>query len=178
MMRVFPIPTALALTLVCVPAAAEVVDLPIGGFQIVHETVVPGAPDAVYDEFTGDVSGWWDHHMSEEPAALVIEARPGGHFYEYFDESGQNGVIHATVIYAERGRKLVFDGPLGMNGHPLSIVTTCEFALEGPGRTRVTVTCRAAGELQEGWPEAVDGVWHHFLIERFRPYMESLAHGG
>ena len=176
MMR--PMSIALLLSWVVAPAAAEVRELPTGGFETVHETVVPGTPDAAYDEFTGDVSGWWDHHMSDEPAALVIDARPGGHFYEHFDESGENGAIHATVIYAERGRRLVFDGPLGMSGHPFSIVATCEFTAEGADRTRITVTCRAAGELQEGWAEAVDGVWHHFLIEQFRPWMEALAHGG
>lgn len=159
-------------------ARAELRELPTGAFETVHETVVPGTPDTVYDEFTGDVSGWWDHHMSEKPAALVIEARPGGHFYEWFDEEGHDGVIHATVILAERGRRIVFEGPLGMNGHAFSIVSTCEFSAEGADRTRVKVTARAAGEMQEGWAEAVDRVWHHFLIEQFRPWMEALAHGG
>ena len=38
---------------------------------------------------------------------------------------------------------------------------------------RITVTCNGAGQLREGWAEAVDRVWHHFLIERFKPFVES-----
>lgn len=166
------------LLLLALPARAEIVELETGGFEIVHETVVPGTPDAVYDEFTGDVSGWWDHTMSDQPARLVIDARPGGHFYEHFDESGENGAIHATVIYAERGKKLVYRGPLGFNGHPLELVVTWELSPVSADRTRVKVTCRGEGELQEGWAESVDDVWHHWLVERFRPWMENLAFGG
>jgi hypothetical protein len=164
--------------LAAVPAPAEIVDLRTGGFEVVQETVVPGTTDAVYDEITGDVSGWWDHTMSDDPARLVIDARPGGHFYEHFDEAGENGAIHATVIYADRGKKLVFRGPLGFSGHPLELVVTWELTADGVDRTRVKVTCRGEGELQEGWAEAVDDVWHHWLIERFRPWMENLAYGG
>jgi hypothetical protein len=164
--------------LAAVPAPAEIVDLRTGGFEVVQETVVPGTTYAVYDEITGDVSGWWDHTMSDDPARLVIDARPGGHFYEHFDESGENGAIHATVIYADRGKKLVFRGPLGFSGHPLELVVTWELTADGVDRTRVKVTCRGEGELQEGWAEAVDDVWHHWLIEQFRPWMENLAYGG
>ena len=63
----------------------------------------PGDPLFVYDHLTGDISGWWDHSFSENPYRLYIEARPGGGFYELFNESG-DGAKHATVIYAERGR--------------------------------------------------------------------------
>ena len=34
-----------------------------------------------------------------------IEPRPGGGFIEIFDDEG-NGVLHATVIYADRGKLL------------------------------------------------------------------------
>ena len=158
-------------------AVAEVTDLPTGGFEISHEIVVPGTPETAWDEFTGDVSGWWDHTHSEAPAELVIEGRPGGQFYERFDERG-NGAIHADIIFADRGKKLVMDGPLGFSGHPLDLVCTIEFTPEGADRVRVKATCRAAGELQEGWADAVDRVWHHFLVEQFKAWMEDLAHGG
>jgi len=171
-------PILLLLLILAAPAHAEVTDLPTGGFEVVHDTVVPGTPEAAWDEFTGDVSGWWDHHQSEDPAKLVIEPRAGGDFYEWFDEDGESGAIHARVIYADRGRKLIMVGPLGFAGHPLDLAITVEFAPEGADRTRVTVTCRGVGEVQEGWGEAVDQVWNHFLIEQFRPWMEALAHGG
>jgi hypothetical protein len=36
--------------------------------------------------------------------------------------------------------------------------------------TRVTVKVRAFGEIQEGWPAAVNGVWQHFRPERYTPW--------
>jgi hypothetical protein len=27
--------------------------------------------------------------------------------------------------------------------------------------------------MEESWPSAVDNVWHHFLFEQFKPYIES-----
>ena len=168
----------LILLILAAPAGAEVTDLPTGGFEVVQEAVVPGSPDTAWGEFTGDVSGWWDHSQTRSPARLVIEGHVGGQFYEWFDEEGKNGAIHATVIYADQGRKLVFDGPLGFSGHPLALVVTIEFVADGPDRTRVTATCRGAGEVQEGWAEAVDQVWYHFLVEQYQPWMEALAHGG
>lgn len=171
-------PILLALLLVASPAAAELTGTNSGSFESVHETVVPGTPETAWAEFTGDVSGWWDHSHQPEPARLVIDGFVGGHFYEHFDDTGKNGAIHADIIYADAGRKLVMDGPLGFNGHPLQLTVTIEFAPEGIDRTRVSVVCRGAGQLEEGWAEAVDRVWNHFLIEQYQPWMEALAHGG
>ena len=173
-MRLIPI----ALLLIAVPASAEWKEIPTGGFESVHEAVVPGTPETAWAEFTGDVSGWWDHTHSGNPAKLVIDDFAGGHFYEHFDEGGKNGAIHADIVYADAGRKLIMVGPLGLTGHPLDLSITIEFAAETANRTRVTVTCRGAGQLEEGWAETVDGVWHHFLIEQYVPWMEALAHGG
>jgi hypothetical protein len=36
------------------------------------------------------------------------------------------------------------------------------------------LSVHAAGEMEEGIPAIVESVWHHFLFERFKPYMESL----
>ncbi|HUP00152.1 MAG TPA: hypothetical protein VM737_01310 [Gemmatimonadota bacterium] len=103
-----------------------------------------------------------------------IDSRPGGGFTEIFDESG-DGVEHARVITAHRGALLRFEGPLGFSGRALTIVHTLAFEAAGDS-TRLTLTVRGAGELEDGWSEAVDRVWHHFLIERFKPYVESGRH--
>ena len=76
------------------------------------------------------------------------------------------------MIYAERGKRLTFEGPLGFSGHALDLVVTYEFTPEGDG-TRIKVICNGEGQVEEGWPEAVNGVWAHFLVERFKPYVES-----
>jgi hypothetical protein len=31
----------------------------------------------------------------------------------------------------------------------------------------------ASGHVEKGWPETVDSVWNHFLVERLKPYVES-----
>ena len=166
---------ALALFAAALPAAAEHEPLEVGAFSVTHELVLPGAPDVIYDAITGDLSGWWDHSFSDEPASFVLEPTPGGGFWEIFDDSG-DGVRHATVIYAERGKWLRFDGPLGLSGKALQMVHTYKFTPVGEDSTRLEVTVRAAGEMTAGWAETVDGAWHHFLFERFKPYVEAGKH--
>lgn len=56
---------------------------------------------------TGDISGWWDHLFSERPLKFYIDLKPGGGFFEVYDESG-DGVKHATVTVAERSKMLRF----------------------------------------------------------------------
>ncbi len=163
-----------------VPAAdrpAEAIET--GGFTFTFERTVPGTPRVTFDALTGDISGWWDHTFSGNPYRLYIEPRPGGGFYELFNESG-DGVRHAVVTAAERGALLRFEGPLGLAGHALHMVATYELAevgLEGTS-TNLKVTVHAAGEMQDGWAKTVEDVWHHFIDERFVPYMEAGGRAG
>ena len=150
-----------------------------GGFEFSFQRTVPGTPRETFDALTGDIGAWWDHSFSGSPHRLYIEPRPGGGFIEEFNESG-DGVRHAVVTAAERGVLLRFEGPLGLAGHPVYLVTTYELAevgLDGTS-TNLKVTVRAAGELQDGWAAAVEGVWHHFIDERFVPYVEAGGRSG
>lgn len=162
----------LLLAILTLPAArAEVVSESATGFVLTQEVTVPGSPTEAFDLFTGDVLPWWDHHVSESPKALYIEPKPGGGFYEIFDEEG-NGALHATVTVAERGKLLRLSGPMGLSGYAIEMVQTLEFeAVEGG--TRIALSLRAMGQVEEGWPAVVDKVWHHFLVERFKPYAEE-----
>ena len=150
-----------------------------GGFAFTFERTVPGTRRETYDALTGDISGWWDHTLATTPVRLYIEPRPGGGFYEIFNESG-DGVRHAVVTAAERGVLLRFEGPLGLAGNALFMVATYELAEVGNEgtSTNLKVTVHAAGEMQEGWAEAVEDVWHHFIDERFVPYMEAGGRAG
>lgn len=156
-------------------AQTENHELKIGGFSIRHQLTLPGTPEEIYDAITGDISGWWDHSVSEKPSKFYIEPKPGGGFYEIFNESG-DGVRHATVILANRGKLLRFDGPLGLSGNAIQMVHTYEFEPVGSDSTLLKLTVNAAGQIEEGWQELVDKVWHHFLFERFKPYVESGKH--
>ena len=155
-------------------ANAEVTTRSDRGFTIVHTLALPVTPEAAYDAMTGDISGWWDHSFSDKPAKFYIEAKPGGGFYEIFDATG-DGVLHATVIYAQRGKLLRFRGPLGLSGEALDLVMTYQYEPVDDGCV-VTLTVKAAGDIEEGWAVAVDGAWHHFLFEQLKPYVESGKH--
>ena len=154
---------------------AENHELKVGGFSLTHQLTLPGTPEIIYDAITGDISGWWDHTFSEKPAKFYIDPKPGGGFYEIFDESG-DGLQHATVIYADRGKLLRFDGPLGLSGYAIHIVTTYEFESVGSDSILLKFTLNAAGQMEKGWANVVDNVWHHFLFEQFKPYIESGKH--
>jgi hypothetical protein len=151
------------------PAGVE--QLPTGGFAFRQEVVLPVDPVRAYDYFNGDISAWWDHSFSEKPRKLYIDARPGGGFYEIFDEQG-NGAQHAVVIFAQRGKRLTLRGPLGLSGSALDMVFSLEFRPDARG-TLLVMQARAAGQLEAAWGESVAGVWQHFLVERLLPYVQQ-----
>ena len=146
-----------------------------GVFSFEHKLLLPGTPEIIYDAITGDISGWWDHSFSESPYKFYVEAKPGGGFYEIFDESG-DGVLHATVTAAQRGKLLRFVGPLGLAGTAINLVCTYNFKAAGADSTELSLSVHGSGEMKEGTPELVDKVWQHFLFERFKPYIESGKH--
>jgi hypothetical protein len=143
---------------------------PYGAFAFADSVTVSLSPGEAFDRFI-DVNEWWDHRIDPSSSRFYIEARPGGGFFEIFDESG-NGVRHATVILVKRGETLRMRGPLGLTGFALDMVYTIRFQDVGDG-TRVTLDVRGAGELEEEWPALVQRVWHHFLVERYRPYAQG-----
>ena len=83
---------------------------------------------------------------------------------------------HAEVIFAQRGKLLRFDGPLGLSGHALQMVATYELAPAGADSTRLDFSAHVSGEYEDAWPATVDGVWRLFLFERFKPYVEAGKH--
>lgn len=144
-------------------------------FSFTKEVVLPGSPEEIYDAVTGDISGWWDHSISKNPKKFFIEPKPGGGFYEIFYDEG-NGVLHATVIFASRGKMLRFDGPLGLTGRAVQIVTTYEFEKTEVDSTTMKVTVNGFGQMELGMPAIVESVWDHFLFIRLKPYIESGKH--
>ncbi len=173
MRKTIPTVALLVAAAVLIPcrAAAEIAPAEVGAFSIVNSVTLPCSPLEAYDAMTGDISGWWDHHLSAEPAALLIEPRPGGGFREEFGD-GEDGVRHAVVIHADRGVRLTMEGPLGLSGFAITMVTTYEFTAVGDG-TKVTVTANLSGQIEPGWDEAVDRTWRHFLNDRLLPYVKG-----
>lgn len=149
--------------------------LPTGTMLVKFDVTLPGTPEEIFDAVTGDVSGWWDHTFSSKPYRLYIEPRPGGGFYEIFDRDG-NGVRHATVTYAHRGKLLRMEGALGLTGLAVTAVHSMVFTPVGSDSTTIGFEMHASGEMPPATQPLVDGVWRHFLIERFKPYVESGKH--
>ncbi len=141
-------------------------------FSFEKKVTLPVTSDTLYDIVTGDISGWWDHKFNDNSIGFYIEPKPGGGFYEIFNEKG-DGVLHANVIYAERGKLLRFDGPLGLSGKAIQIVTSYQFKSVGTDSTLFTVSVHAAGEVEPGIPDIVEKVWSHFIYERLKPFVES-----
>jgi len=155
------------------PVIAGIEPLEVHAYKISHELTVPGNPEETFDALSGDISAWWDHSFSEHPKALFIEPKPGGGFYELFDDAG-NGVKHATVIAADRGKLLRFEGPLGLSGKAVLLISSYELSPAGVDSTHIKFELHGIGELDDALAKIVDHVWYHFLFERFKPYTEGL----
>lgn len=160
------------------PSGAATRELPDGveafaprGFVVRKEARVPCTPEEAYDAFTGDISPWWDHHFSPTPTRFVIEPRPGGHMLELVDERG-DGIVHAEVTCAVRGRRLVFRGPLGTHGRATDMVHDLVFRPDGE-ETVVALQVHCLGEFDDAGVAAIDRVWDHFLADRFVDYVAS-----
>ena len=156
-------------------ATAGVEPVATGAYRVEFAVVLPGTPEAIYDAITGDISGWWDHSFSPKPRRLYLEPKPGGGFYEIFNDRG-DGALHATVIYAERGKQLRFEGPLGLSGRAVQNVVTYTLSPEGADSTRLGLSVHISGEIDQATAVTVEKVWRHFLVERFAPYVQAGGH--
>ena len=156
-------------SLLCATAFAQPTAFTPHGYSFTDSVMLPVSPDSAFDAMTGDVSPWWDHHMSEHPVALVIEPKPGGAFYERFDNQG-NGAKHATVTYADRGKRLRMEGPLGLAGDAILHVVTWDYEAR-PGGCMVKLTCNMEGQIDEKTATLVQKVWHHFLYDGIQAYL-------
>lgn len=156
------------------PAADAAPGLPLASGTTELTMTVKGTPEEVFDAMTGEISGWWDHGFAEKPKSRFIEAKPGGGFYEWFDGQG-NGVLHARVIYADRGKLLRMSGPFGFSGHASETVVSWKYEAAGES-TRVLVTANYAGQMEPAWDAAIERVWRHFVVDRFKPWYEKGEH--
>ncbi len=110
---------------------------------------------------------------------MYIEPKPGGGFYEIFDDAG-NGALHATVTYAMRGKALQFTGPLGLATlkAPVHMTHSFDFEAAEDGKTRIELRVAAVGEIPDGMGAIVQRAWDHFLDEQFVPWVSGAAAAG
>ncbi len=141
-------------------------------FSFSFESRINSNNYAVFDTLTGNVKPWWDHTFSKDPKILYIDSHPGGSFMEIFDDKG-NGVRHAVITASERGKLLRMEGPLGLAGHAILLVTTIELKSIDKNTTLLTLSVHASGEIKPDWTAVVEKVWRHFINERLKPYIEG-----
>jgi hypothetical protein len=156
-------------------ARAEVKQHPSSSFSFEQSVRLPGKPDEIFGAITGDIGGWWDHSFSDNPKKFYLEPKVGGCFCETFDDAG-NGVRHAVVSYVDRPKLLRFEGPLGLAGNAIQMVFTYKFESVWGDSTLLTLQAQGSGHVEPGWPDVVAKVWNHFLVERFKPYVEAGKH--
>jgi hypothetical protein len=91
---------------------AKVVSQSAAGFVVTHEADVAVDPKAAYDAFV-KVGRWWNdsHSFSGAAKNISIEPRADGCWCEALPNGGS--VRHMTVVHANPGALLVFNGGLG-----------------------------------------------------------------
>jgi uncharacterized protein YndB with AHSA1/START domain len=162
-----------AALLLATPVAAEVVDAQPNGFEVRQSVTVKAPAAKVYADLV-DVGAWWgsDHSWSGDARNMTIDAKPGGCWCETWPAGG---VRHMTVIDAQPGKQIRFEGALG----PLSFAGLAGYMSwvlsEKDGVTTVTWTYDVGGYAKGGldkWPAGVDGVLTA-QIGRFKTYVET-----
>jgi hypothetical protein len=146
----------------------------VDGYRFEMALTLPGSPFEIWDAFTGDVRPWWDHTFSGNPVSLVLEPEVGGSFREVYDDKG-NGCEHARITHVHRGTMLRMVGPLGLAGKGIELEMMFRFEKDGES-TNLQLEVHAYGQLTPELAKVVQSVWHHFLVERFEPYVKSGRH--
>ncbi len=133
--------------------------------------------DEVFAAATGDVSPWWDHSFTPDPAELVIEPVFGGRFYERFTHGSGDGALHATVIYVNPPQALRLDGPFGLSGRAVTKLVSWRLEEAEDGASTVFhVDISMSGEVDAALAGIVSNVWRHFIGARLTPYVEAGCH--
>lgn len=139
--------------------------------QAEHEVLIAAPPDAVWQALTADIGRWWSHSFTDNPHAIALEARIGGHFYEAFDASG-NGALFATVTFCQPPQKLKFIGTMGMDN---PVLNQSEFELiEQDGGTLLKQTMTVFGVVPPQQALGYSKGWQ-MLLGQLKAYIEDGA---
>jgi DNA-binding transcriptional ArsR family regulator/uncharacterized protein YndB with AHSA1/START domain len=145
------------------PSAAEAtsdVGSVLGQLDVTAELVINADREHVFDTLMS-IGDWWPHRF-RTGSNVVLDARPGGGFREDFANGG--GATYGTVAFVDRPETFSVSGPMGMSG-PVTAVWTMTFTAldEDPGRTRVTLTHRGYGDIDEKTRQSYAAGWQEVL---------------
>jgi DNA-binding transcriptional ArsR family regulator/uncharacterized protein YndB with AHSA1/START domain len=131
--------------------------------EVEQEVVVAAPRDKVF-EAVCRMGEWWPHTF-REGAAVHLEPRVGGRFWE--DWGDGDGALYATVTRIRRPELLTCTGPMGM-GTPVTGVWSLALS-ERDAATLVRLSHHAVGPIDDetraayehGWVEVVDALRGH-----------------
>lgn len=131
----------------------------------VQTSVVVAAPiDKAFSVFTEDIGSWWppEHHLLQgELAAMVFEARVGGHVLDRATDGSE--CRWARVLAYDPPKRFVISWDISLQWQiETDPARTSEievrFFEEGSGRTRVELEHRHLDRHGDGWEQMRDAV--------------------
>lgn len=142
----------------------------VGLIRIEMEVPLEATPARVFAALTKDLAAWWGPPYLHDHAAkdLVMETELGGRVYEV----GADGARWqwATVTALKQDALIELRGPLGMKGAVYGVIT---FTLEARGKgTRLQLSHRAIGEVDQKTQEGYQGGWGDLLSTRLKAFVE------
>ncbi|MCX7063891.1 MAG: SRPBCC domain-containing protein [Proteobacteria bacterium] len=175
-MRLFHVFTIVS-TLASIPhrADADVTANAAAGFISEHTLIISAPRTQVFRALTDQVSRWWDpqHSYSGDAANFSIDARPGGCFCERLTDGG---VMHMTVVFAQRDTTLRMLGGLGPL-QEMAVTGSMTFSLSDAdaGTTRLNYRYAVGGYSPEGLQELAIPVDQVQLgqLQRLKRFIET-----
>lgn len=166
--------TAVALALLAVPAAAEVVSRSDNGFTLSFERPVAASPEAILNAVATPAAWWSDAHTYSGAASNIsLELRPGGCWCEALPGGG---VKHAEAVLVWPERRMVrFEAPFGpLQATGAAAVLTMTWAEADNGAARALKwTFVVEGTGTGAMADVIDGV----IGEQFGRLADHLAPG-
>jgi hypothetical protein len=158
------------------PAAAEVVSVATGGFEVRETVHTTASPDKAYAAMLLPAR-WWnsDHTFSKNAANLVLDARAGGCWCETLPGGGS--VEHLHVVYVSPGKTLRLRGALGPF-QALAVDGVMTWSVKSAaGGADISITYLISGYTKDGFDElskAADQVLGEQL-ERLKKLLDGEA---
>ena len=145
--------------------------LNVNAIHIEQEVRINAPAAQVFDSLL-DVNSWWNRRYSNTSAALVLEDKIGGRFYELFQ--GEEGALYGIVTHLEQGKQLIVSGSIGMSA---AITALIQFDLEAQGdSTLVKLSHRAIGQIDETTIQNYSRGWEELIQTCLKQFVEQGIH--
>lgn len=140
----------LALLFSATPAAAEVVAVTPGSFEISQSVTIDKPVPQVW-EMLRNPQKWWDknHTYSGDSANLYLDSQATGCFCEKLPAGGS--VEHGRIVHLRPRQLMRLSAALGpLQAEAVTGTLTWTLAAEGEGATRITMSYVVGGHIRGG----------------------------